>query len=500
MTAARPRIIVSLPARHLSEVRSELERAAAGGADVAELRIDRLAPGERSRTSELFPTPVPLLATLRSRAEGGEGPDDPAERAQLLGRLAREGFRWIDLEVDRDLPEPAGIPPAPQVGRILSVHRLRPISDEEWPRLVGRTVPEGAYLKIVAPAGVLETLTLWLPTLSAAHPPSVVAMTTGPSGPLLRALAGRLGAPIVFAALPEAGSRSPSPVEPGQLPVDRLRPFLDSPGGPIFAVVGHPVAHSRSPALHHRWMRSHGHAGLYVALDIPTGAELVAALRPLAAWGFRGVNVTHPLKSAAFGAATALSEGARASGVANCLTLSGDRIVAENTDLGAVRRRLTELRAEGRWDGARLAVVGTGGAARATLAAARSLGAIASVYGRHPGRTRALAEEFDARSGRPDGAVAEQLVVHATSVGRTDTGSLELPLEGLLRAGSHVLDWVYDPVQSEVRERARRAGATYEDGRRLLVYQAAASYEVWWGEAPDATEIARTLEEEGCTA
>ena len=68
----------------------------------------------------------------------------------------------------------------------------------------------------------------------------------------------------------------------------------------------------------------------------------------------------------------------------------------------------------------------------------------------------------------------------------------------LVRPGTHVVDWVYAPDTPLVRDAAERAGATYEDGRRLLVYQAAATYGVWWGQEPDADELRATLTEEGC--
>lgn len=503
MSDHRPLVIVSLPADTVEEAREMIERARSAGADLAEVRFDRFAPAEIERARDLFPAPLPLVATLRSRIEGGAGPDDPAERAPILDRLAELPFRWIDLEKDRDRESDLHLPPSTGLGRIVSTHRTEPVSAPEWSRWV-REAPTGAAVrKVVVPASVGQLFEELLPGLPPPGENTLVVMTTGASGPLFRAFSARLGFPFVYAALPEprGSAPTPAPVEPSQISVDRLRPFLDAgPEAPLFALAGHPVAHSRSPALHSRWMREGELSGLYVALDFASEEEFVGSLPRLAEWGFRGLNVTHPLKSAALEVATEVGPGAEACGVANCLTLHDGEIAAENTDLVAILRRLEELKETNRWDGRELAILGTGGAARATLVAARTVGARARLYGRRAEPTNALARQFDAEPARSADARPEGLVVHATDVGRTGTGPLELPLRSLVRSTTHVIDWVYLPSDPTVRQTVEAAGATYEDGRRLLVYQAAASFGIWWGDEPDPDEITATLREEGCTA
>ncbi len=503
MSARVPALVVSLPATSVGTAREQIAAALAAGADLAEVRFDRWAATERSSASELFPSPLPLIATLRSRAEGGEGPDDPAERARILLDLARSPFRWIDVEAARDGPLLERLPGPSDLGRIVSTHLVGEVDPGAWARLLRDPVPVGGIRKVVASASIGRLLGELLPRLPPVEESLVAAMTTGASSPLLRAWGKRLGFPFVYASLPEAGpvAGGPPPVEPGQLPVDRLRRYFASmDDGPLFGVAGHPVAHSHSPWLHSRWMRDSDRSGIYVPLDFASEAEFVEALGPLADRGFRGINVTHPFKGAALAAASDVRPGAAACGVANCLTFRGDEVEAENTDLLAALRRLTELAEMGRWDGRSLTVVGTGGAARATLAAARTLGVERRVVGRNPAATESVARAFGATAVSPAEAPSDGLVVHATPVGRTDAGRLELPLERLVRPGGHLLDWVYAPDRASVAEAARRAGASYEDGRRLLVYQAAASFALWWGEDPDAESLRATLEEERCTA
>lgn len=501
MTGRIPTIVVTLPARTVADAREGAREAAEAGAELAEVRFDRWAPEEVARAGELFPAPLPLVATLRSRAEGGEGPDAPTDRISTLNRLALLPFRWIDLESERDREEALALPPTERLGRILSTHRLRGVDPAEWARWVREPTTPGRLRKVVVPAGVGEALRTLLPSLPPPGESSVVALTTGPSGPLWRALAGRLGLPWVYASLPEANdaARPRPPVEPSQVPIDRLRPYLHAGDrAPLFAIVGHPVAHSKSPGLHGRWMRRTGRAGLYLPLDLTSEGEFVDTLPVLADWGFRGLNVTHPWKAAALAVATETGPGAEAVGVANCLTLHPSGVEAENTDLTAILRRLEELGREGRWDGGSVSVVGTGGAARATLAAARTLGARAHVYGRDPAHVATVARAFDAEARSISEAEPDSLVVHATDVGRAGTGPLDAPLSRLLRPAAHLIDWVYAPESSQVREAALHARATYEDGIRLLVYQAAASFGIWWGEEPDEEELALALREEGC--
>ncbi len=497
MTARRPTIVVSLPARSATEARIQVAEAARAGADCAELRFDRWSREELARVESLFPSPLPLVATYRSREEGGEGESALGGRRAVLLDLARWPFRWIDLELARDLELLPELPPPERVGRIVSCHLARP-QRGSWSTRLGELEGVDGVGKLVVASTVGEALRELLPEVGRLDGETVL-LTTGPSGPLFRAWARRLGFPLVYAALPS--SAGVEAVEPSQIAVDRLLPYLDAEEPPpLFAVCGRPVAHSRSPALHAAWMRDDQRRGLYLALEFADDREFLDALEPLAEGGFRGLNVTHPFKTVAAEAATDAGPGVRACGAANCLTFDGGQVRGENTDLLAVLRRLQELRTSRRWDGRTLTIVGAGGAARATVAAARELGGRAMVVARRPERLQELARQFPDTVVPFDPGTAASLVVHATDVGRAVGTALEPPLEPCLGRDAYLLDWVYAAASPSVRLAAERAGATYEDGWRLLVYQAAASYEIWWGQPPPDASIERALAEGTCAA
>jgi shikimate dehydrogenase len=505
MTASPPLLIATCPGRSVVEVRQQLRLAADAGADVAEVRLDRLDPDERTRLDGLFPAPLPLMATLRSRAEGGEGPDAFSERRRLLMGAVQHPFRFLDVERRRDAslwesPE-AGLRSDPSL--VVSSHLPASATRDEVLQLLGAPRPPRSVVKVVLPCDFERLWSDLLPGLAPLRRfAPYVLHTTGATGQLLRAWAARLGMAAVYGSLPAAtAGHTPEAVEPSQLPVDRLRDYRQLGGnGPLFAVVGHPIHHSRSPALHSYWFRREGRNGLYLEFDMTRASELADSLVPFTEGGFRGLNVTHPWKQPALALADRVAPAAERAGCANTLTLGKDTVSAENTDVAAVRRRLVELRDAGVWDGSPIPVLGGGGAARSALSAVSALGGSAIVVARRREIGVELAGRFGASVGIGSQLQPARLVIHATPAGREGSPTLELPWTRVIGSGTHLLDFVYEPAHPFLREALEARGGTYEDGRRLLVYQAAESYAIWWGSAPAAALQTAALTEVLCAA
>jgi len=254
-------------------------------------------------------------------------------------------------------------------------------------------------------------------------------------------------------------------------------------------VIGWPVAHSRSPAMHNAALAALGMEDWrYQALPVPE--ELFdETVRALGRAGFVGANVTIPHKRAALALAERSSAAAQAIGAANTLSFTSDgTVVAENTDAPGLIAALEQL--DGLPARPSALVLGAGGSARAAVWAWREAGAReVSVWNRTPERAERLARELGARMVSKPGSA--DLLVNCTSVGleRSASEPEGLNLLGLTfdQVGeySYVVDLVYRTGATPLLAAAREHGARTLDGLEILVAQGALSFELWTGrEAP----------------
>jgi shikimate dehydrogenase len=271
-------------------------------------------------------------------------------------------------------------------------------------------------------------------------------------------------------------------------------------------VLGWPVAHSRSPAIHNAALAALGMAGWrYQRLPVPP-ALFDETTRALGAAGFLGANVTIPHKHAALALADEASQAAREIGAANTLTFAaGGTIAAENTDapgLIAALERLPELPAN-----PRALVLGAGGSARAVVWALREAGASeVAVWNRTAERARTLARALGVRA--VPAPVPADLLVNCTSVGlhvpagveRSATDGEALNQLGLTfdQVGeySHVVDLVYRPGSTPLLAAAAAHGARTVDGLEVLVAQGALSFELWTGRSAPLEVMRRAAREQ----
>ncbi len=260
---------------------------------------------------------------------------------------------------------------------------------------------------------------------------------------------------------------------------------------PLAGVIGHPIAHSRSPKLHGHWLKTYGLAGHYIPMDVAP-ADLETVLRTLPKAGFVGANVTVPHKEAALRLADHASDRASVIGAANTLVFREDgSIHADNTDGYGFMANLRAGAPD--WDPADgpAVVFGAGGAARAVLQALAEAG-VPEILLTNRTRTRAdhLKEEFGQRITVVDwvqaGNVIEdaELVVNTTSLGMQGQPELRVPLDGL-QPGAVVTDLVYAPLQTHLLQQAEEAGCTTVDGLGMLLHQAVPGFERWFGVRPE---------------
>ena len=242
-------------------------------------------------------------------------------------------------------------------------------------------------------------------------------------------------------------------------------------------VLGWPVAHSRSPAIHAAAFAALGLEGWHYQ-RLPVPPELFEeTVRALPGAGFAGANVTVPHKESALALADTATPAARAIGAANTLSFKASgAIAADNTDAPGLIAALPFAVA-----GRSALVLGAGGSARAAVYALLDAGAReVAVLNRTPERARALVDTLGGRlATQPEGA---DLLVNCTSVGLDDPDALPLDADALDSVGA-VVDLVYREGGTALVRAARDRGLPTVDGLEVLVQQGARSFEIWTGRA-----------------
>ena len=263
-------------------------------------------------------------------------------------------------------------------------------------------------------------------------------------------------------------------------------------GRRVAAVIGDPVRHSRSPAVHNAAFASAGIDWVFTAFEVPAGkgAEALEAMRVL---GLAGMSVTMPLKAEVAAAADTADAEVEILAAANCIVpLADGRLRAANTDASGFVAGLqadTGLSPEG----LRVALMGGGGAARAVAWGLAAAGAAdVAVINRTGAKAQAAASVADAASGSGrrgrvgsmEDIAAADLVVNATSVGMGSDASMPCD-PTVLRPGQVAVDLVYEPIETAWLAALREQGVEAHNGLSMLVHQAAVAFELWTGtEAP----------------
>ena len=266
---------------------------------------------------------------------------------------------------------------------------------------------------------------------------------------------------------------------------------------PLAGVIGHPIAHSRSPALHGFWLKRYGIKGHYIPMDVAQ-ADLKQALAFLPKLGFVGLNVTIPHKETVLALADVVTDRAALIGAANTLIFRKDgKIHADNTDGAGFIANLRQNAPNWHPHAGPAAIFGAGGAARAVIAALIELGVPEiRIANRTRPRAEALRADFGARlhvhewvqaANMLEGAA---LVVNSTSLGMAGKPDFRVPLDAL-HPGALVTDLVYTPLMTQFLIDAQQRGAQIVDGLGMLLHQAAPGFERWFNHRPEVDDATR---------
>jgi shikimate dehydrogenase len=251
---------------------------------------------------------------------------------------------------------------------------------------------------------------------------------------------------------------------------------------PYAEVIGDPIDHSLSPTIHGFWLEALGIEARYGRRRV-TRAELPAYLAEKRADpNWRGSNVTMPLKLDAVALADEVADRAVAAGAANVLMMRESRLVAANTDVGAIATLLGKLH-EAKVRMGTVTLLGNGGAARAALVALKLVGISAvQIHARDVAEARKLAVEFglDVEPAPFLAPIESDGLINATPLGMAGRDCLNCDLSHMA-ANGWVFDMVYDPVDTPLNEAARSRGLQNVNGLAMLVEQAGTSFKLFFG-------------------
>ena len=493
-------LCVPIFVRSPEQAQRDAALAAERGADLVELRIDTMTDADAVKAL-VKSVRLPSIVTCRSPDEGGESPLPDAQRLGVLLAAAEAGASYCDVELAAVKANGWSGPNQPRdrrVGWIYSSHDFKTRPADLTRLFVDLADEKCDVAKLVWTARSLRDNLEAFDLLLQKHKPTV-ALCMGEAGALSRILARKFNAFCTFAPLETSGATAP-----GQIAIDTLKTTYrwDSQNAAtrVYGVVGWPVAHSMSPAIHNAAFAEVGLDAVYVPLLVEPSYESFKAFMetflsftPL---HLSGLSVTLPHKENAL--RYLIEKGgeieplAQRIGAVNTIVIEDGTLRAFSSDYAAILDSITASLGISRDDlqGRRVAVLGAGGTGRTAVAALAHCGATVVIYNRTFEKAAALAEEFNGQLGKVVAARVEKLcdscceiIVNTTSVGMSpnvDASPLDESLPKL-SADHLVFDTIYNPIETKLLRTAREAGAKTISGVEMFVRQAAAQFQAWTG-------------------
>ena len=461
------KLCVTVTADTMAELRTRRDSVA--DADMVELRLDTVK--DPSAAAALAGRKKPVIITCRPKSEGGHFNGSEDERRAILSEALSLGAEYVDLEFTgscADLMERTG-------GRrvILSHHNFTGMPADIKPLAHAMLASGAEVVKLAATAHSLrDCLTLRAIGKATRVPMALVAM--GEAGIASRVLASWMGSCWSYAGDGAA---------PGQLPVQRMHEEYRfrriGARTAVYGVLGKPVSHSVSPAMHNAAFRAAHLDAVYLPLAASDFADFEAFADEA---NLAGVSVTAPFKVSAFERADECDAVSRRIQSVNTLRRDSGKWLGCNTDVTGF---LAPLESTMRLPGVRATILGAGGAARSVSVALASAGVKVTIAARRNDQAQSVAALTDAATTAwPPDPASWDLLVNATPLG-TAPGVDASPLpDDYLFHGGVVYDLVYNPPQTKFLGAAARAGCRTIGGLDMLVAQAQAQFEWWTGGRP----------------
>jgi 3-dehydroquinate dehydratase/shikimate dehydrogenase len=487
-----PRVCVAVTGKDPTELTEKAESLVRDN-PFLEFRLDYLPkPGlalPKIRSFfEMYPHAV-VIATCRRASSGGRFKGTVAAQLDVLAKAAAAGCQLVDVE----LQTASKVKPEQlqklrtRAALILSFHDFHATKKLEETLAKMEKYPADFY-KIVSTATTLYDNVATMKFLEKhGDRHSLVVLCMGEQGLISRVLSVRAGSAFTFAAV--------SPDErtaPGQVTAQDLRNVYRieqvDVATRVYGVAGDPVSHSLSPIIMNTAMRRENVNAVYLALHAKTLKDLLACVRDIP---IHGLSITMPYKEAILQHLDNTDAHTAKIGACNTVVRAQDgKLYGFNTDTAGVVRPLEQRLA---LEGARVLVLGAGGAARAAVFGLKERGSEVFILNRSMAPAQKLARQAKARTvKRADmKKLAFDVIVNATPVGMSNTR--ELPLNENEINAKYVFDMVYDPAETRFLKTAKERGAQIIPGIEMFVHQAARQFEIWTGKPAPWDDMLRVV-------
>jgi 3-dehydroquinate dehydratase/shikimate dehydrogenase len=488
-----PRVCVAVTGSDAADMVDKAE-ALARDNPFLEFRLDylskpALALPRIKRFLETHPGTV-VIATCRRVASGGKFRGSVASQLDILAKASATGCQMLDLELQTASKcKPAQLQKLRgRSALILSFHDFRATKklDETLEKMLALRAD---FYKIVSTATTLSdnvTMIKFLERQSDKH--SLVGMSMGEQGFISRVLGVRAGSVFTFAAVGPGEETAPGQVTSQELRNVYRIEQVDA-ATRVYGVAGDPVAHSLSPAIMNAALRRENVNAVYLALHAKTLKDMLACVREIP---IHGLSITMPYKESIMQYLDNTDSHSAKIGACNTVVRAQDgKLYGFNTDTAGVVRPLEKRLAT--LEGARILVLGAGGAARAAVFGLKERGCEVFILNRSAAPAQKLARQAKARSvKRADlKKLAFDVIINATPVGMGNTR--DTPLQDKEINARYVFDMVYDPGETRLLKLAKERGAQVIPGIEMFVHQAARQFEIWTGKPAPWDDMLRVV-------
>jgi len=507
------RLCVAIFLTTVEQAKRDVAAAVEAGADLIELRVDQIDDPATVR-SVVADFSIPFIVTCRPTWEGGHSELPDQQRVNLLSGVApTDESLLLDIELRTAQRVSLG---DIENRLILSYHDFTGRPDRLTNVFTELSDSPAEVAKIVWTARTIRDNLEAFELLQHRQKPTI-ALCVGEAGLISRVLAKKFGAFLTFASLTKDTGTAP-----GQVTIADMKKLYRwdaiNPRTKIYGVVGSPIMHSMSPAIHNAAFDEIGHDGVYLPMLVNEGYESFKAFmesfltfEPL---DLAGLSVTIPHKENAL--RYLKEKGAQVEELADRIGAVNTILVERrdhqpvlrgmNTDYAAILDSITSKMGIPRdqLENYRVAVLGAGGTGRTAVAALAHYGATVVVYNRTKERADALAKEFDGHTGKVVSARIEKLCdscchifINTTSVGmhpNVDQSPLgDRPPN--FSSETVVFDTVYNPMKTKLLSQAQAAGAKTIGGVEMFVRQAAGQFEAWTAKPAPRDTMRRVIEQ-----